>query len=347
MQAACYMGARTLSVLEREPRPPAPDEVEIAVAYTGICGTDLHILHGAMDERVAVPAVIGHEMSGTVAAVGDGVDRLVGRRPGRRSCRSTGAASAPPAWPATRTSATAWTSSASTRPARCKRAGPSRRALLVALPEDLPLRTRRSSSPPRSPCTTSGAPGCGRVSTSLVVGGGPIGLLIASVARCGRRGGARAASSSAAPPRGRRPSWGSAVRPRLGRPRRHASTTGRTAPARPSRSRSPAPRPASTLRSADSPSAAASWSSAIHATPPPVDLFRVFWRELTLIGARVYERERLRAGGRPARERRRSRADALISAVEPLDGRRRTPSRPWTAGRGDEGAHRLRRRSAA
>ena len=29
---------------------------------------------------------------------------------------------------------------------------------------------------------------------------------------------------------------------------------------------------------------------AIHATPPPVNLFRVFWRELTLIGARVYER---------------------------------------------------------
>jgi (R,R)-butanediol dehydrogenase / meso-butanediol dehydrogenase / diacetyl reductase len=28
----------------------------------------------------------------------------------------------------------------------------------------------------------------------------------------------------------------------------------------------------------------------IHATPPTVDLFRVFWRELTLIGARVYER---------------------------------------------------------
>ena len=29
---------------------------------------------------------------------------------------------------------------------------------------------------------------------------------------------------------------------------------------------------------------------AIHSTPPPVNLFRVFWRELTLIGARVYDR---------------------------------------------------------
>lgn len=29
---------------------------------------------------------------------------------------------------------------------------------------------------------------------------------------------------------------------------------------------------------------------AIHPTPREVDLFRVFWRELTLVGARVYER---------------------------------------------------------
>ena len=30
---------------------------------------------------------------------------------------------------------------------------------------------------------------------------------------------------------------------------------------------------------------------AIHSTPREVDLFRVFWRELTVIGARVYERQ--------------------------------------------------------
>ncbi len=30
---------------------------------------------------------------------------------------------------------------------------------------------------------------------------------------------------------------------------------------------------------------------AIHAEPKAVDLFRFFWRELTLIGARVYEPE--------------------------------------------------------
>jgi threonine dehydrogenase-like Zn-dependent dehydrogenase len=56
---------------------------------------------------------------------------------------------------------------------------------------------------------------------------------------------------------------------------------------------------------------------AIHPQPRPVDLFRVFWRELTIIGARVYERadyeravELLANGVVPA--------DVLISAVVPL-----------------------------
>ena len=42
------------------------------MAYTGICGTDLHVLHGEMDGRVTPPAVLGHEMSGMVAALGEG-----------------------------------------------------------------------------------------------------------------------------------------------------------------------------------------------------------------------------------------------------------------------------------
>ena len=74
MLAACYVGDRTVELLETEPRRPGVGEVEIAVAYTGICGTDLHIVHGAMDARVARPAVLGHEMSGSIAAVGEGVD---------------------------------------------------------------------------------------------------------------------------------------------------------------------------------------------------------------------------------------------------------------------------------
>src|SRR3954453_22274953 len=70
MHAARYLGDSRIEVAEVAASPPAAGEVQIAVAYTGICGTDLHVLHGAMDARVTLPAVLGHEMSGRVAALG-------------------------------------------------------------------------------------------------------------------------------------------------------------------------------------------------------------------------------------------------------------------------------------
>lgn len=73
MKAASYTGAGTFELRDITPLPPAADEVTIQVAYCGICGTDLHIFHGKMDARVKPPQVIGHEMSGTVAAVGSQV----------------------------------------------------------------------------------------------------------------------------------------------------------------------------------------------------------------------------------------------------------------------------------
>jgi len=74
VHAATYVGAKTLTVIEREPELPGSGEAQIEVAYTGICGTDLHILHGDMDARVTMPAVLGHEMSGTIVAIGEGVE---------------------------------------------------------------------------------------------------------------------------------------------------------------------------------------------------------------------------------------------------------------------------------
>jgi (R,R)-butanediol dehydrogenase / meso-butanediol dehydrogenase / diacetyl reductase len=73
MLAAQYVASGGIVVVETEPRPPGPGEVQLAVAYVGICGTDLHILHGDMDDRVASRAVIGHEMSGRVLTCGAGV----------------------------------------------------------------------------------------------------------------------------------------------------------------------------------------------------------------------------------------------------------------------------------
>ncbi|MFC8343248.1 zinc-binding dehydrogenase [Streptomyces sp. NPDC057280] len=72
--AARYLSARTLDTAPAPSTPPGPGEVELAPAYVGICGTDLHIFHGDMDARVAAPAVLGHEMAGRVVRVGPGVE---------------------------------------------------------------------------------------------------------------------------------------------------------------------------------------------------------------------------------------------------------------------------------
>src|SRR5262249_57164573 len=76
VKAVYYEGGGRFTLGESEPRPPDEGEVRLTVAYCGICGTDLHIAHGAMDHRVKVPQVIGHEMSGTVAELGGGVEGL-------------------------------------------------------------------------------------------------------------------------------------------------------------------------------------------------------------------------------------------------------------------------------
>lgn len=74
MIATQYEGNKTFSVIEKEMEAPANGEVRIKVAYVGVCGTDIHIYHGMMDQRVKMPLTIGHEMSGVVDAVGTAVE---------------------------------------------------------------------------------------------------------------------------------------------------------------------------------------------------------------------------------------------------------------------------------
>ncbi len=74
MKAAYYEGRETIRVGECAPVQPAAGQVQIRVSHCGICGTDLHIFHGKMDHRVRVPQVFGHEMSGTLVAAGEGVE---------------------------------------------------------------------------------------------------------------------------------------------------------------------------------------------------------------------------------------------------------------------------------
>lgn len=74
MTAAQYIGNQQFNLVEGQAISPEPGEVRLDVGYVGICGTDMHIYHGVMDKRVNPPQVIGHEMSGVVAATGEGVE---------------------------------------------------------------------------------------------------------------------------------------------------------------------------------------------------------------------------------------------------------------------------------
>jgi L-iditol 2-dehydrogenase len=64
--------ATELAVVEVPTPEPGPGQARIAVTGAGLCGTDLHILHGDYSSRP--PVTLGHEVAGVVDAVGDGVD---------------------------------------------------------------------------------------------------------------------------------------------------------------------------------------------------------------------------------------------------------------------------------
>ena len=288
MRAASYVGSRTFAVGDAAPVAPGAGEVQIEVAYTGICGTDLHILprrHGRTGSPT--PRVIGHEMSGRIAARRRRRHRLVDRRPGHRhAARSCG--TCPPAWPATPTSATTSTSSASTPPARCRAAGPCRPRRWCALPDGLPLDHAALVEPTAVAVHDVRRAALRPARRCVVVGGGPVGLLIAVARHAGAE--VVVVELDAVPPGGRR---------ELGL--RGRSTRGRDDVAARS---SELDRGAGADVAFEVSGAAAGVATAvdvsavrgrlvvvaIHPQPREIDLHRFFWRELTILGARVYQR---------------------------------------------------------
>ncbi|MGZ4292065.1 MAG: zinc-dependent alcohol dehydrogenase [Gaiellaceae bacterium] len=287
MYAARYTGNGALDLVEAPTAAPAPGEVQLEVAYTGICGTDLHILHGAMDARVTIPAVLGHEMAGRVASVGDGVEEwAVGEAATVMPLVSCGTC------PACRGGASHICyrliflgidapGSMQTRwnvPAH----------VLVRLPEHLSLQTAALAEPTAVAVHDVRRSGLAPGERAVVVGAGPIGLLIATVAHSvgaevavfepnGRRREVVAALGHLAvdPLSEDAEAWvenwtdgaGAAVAFEVSGTEAGMGTAIRCLGAR-----------------------GRAVVVGIHPSPPLVDLFRVFWRELTLIGARVYER---------------------------------------------------------
>ncbi|OFJ53629.1 NAD(P)-dependent alcohol dehydrogenase [Mycolicibacterium grossiae] len=83
MRASVMTGVETLRIEDRPVPTPGPREVLVEVAAVGVCGSDVHYYrHGRIGDFVVdEPMILGHELSGRIAAVGEGVDPArVGQR---------------------------------------------------------------------------------------------------------------------------------------------------------------------------------------------------------------------------------------------------------------------------
>lgn len=75
MKALVYHGPGALTVEEWETPLPKKGEVRLKLQYTAICGSDLGAYKTASD-RFRPPLILGHESSGIVDALGEGVETL-------------------------------------------------------------------------------------------------------------------------------------------------------------------------------------------------------------------------------------------------------------------------------
>lgn len=315
MRAARYLGGEQIDVATVDPAAPGPGEVQVAVAYTGICGTDLHIRHGAMDARVTLPAVLGHEMSGRVLACGPGV---VDWRPGDavtvmplRWCDACAACRA-----GHRHICQNLDFMGIDSPGSMQQVWTVPSEVLVHLPADLDLTHAALVEPAAVAVHDVRRAQLEEGEHVVVVGGGPVGILVASVATAA---GARVSVVEVN-------QYRRSVAERIGLTvvdpanddledfiSQWAGEDGVAASFEVSGSQ------AGLSVALDSLGARGRMVLVgIHPEPRAVDLQRVFWRELSIIGARVYERADfqeavgLLAGGALP-------AEALISRIEPLD----------------------------
>lgn len=284
--AAFYRGDHRFAVEAASIAPPAEGEVQIEVEWCGICGTDLHVFHGHMDKRVGHNRVIGHEMSGTIAAVGAGVsgwevsDRVVVRP--LHPCGQCPACRAGNSHICHNLKFLGLDSDGAMQqlwnvPAFA----------LHRLPEHVPFDVAALIEPLAVACHDVRRARLASGETALVIGGGPIGMLIAMVAR---QAGARVFVSEINQSR-------LALAERLGftgvNPR-DGDVAQRLLDATGDAGADVVFEVSGTQAGVDLMTAAVCARGrivmvAIHATKPTVDLFRFFWREIEMQGARVYE----------------------------------------------------------
>ncbi len=308
-----YVGEGRVMVDDALPMAPGRGEVRIEVSHVGICGTDLHVVHGTMDHRVTVPQLIGHEMSGVVSEVGEGVQGLgVGDQVVVRpliSCNECPACLVGHQHICHKLSflgidAPGAMQSQWTVPAH----------IVHKLPDGLSLEIAALIEPLAVACHDIRRSALESGESVVVFGAGPIGLLISLIAR---EKGARVLISDVNPTRLElaRGLGLEAVTPDSLTAAVEAITgeTGADVVFEVSGS-APAIADATGLLRTRGRLVIVG----IHGEPHAVDLFRVFWRELVLIGARVYEPEDFEEGIAYAAEGSLP-LDRLITSVVPLD----------------------------
>ena len=64
-----------LKLVHRPDPEPGPGQVQVAVSACGVCRTDLHVVDGELTDA-RLPIVPGHEIVGTVSALGAGVENF-------------------------------------------------------------------------------------------------------------------------------------------------------------------------------------------------------------------------------------------------------------------------------
>lgn len=288
IKAAVYRGDKTFSVDSKQIAPPAAGEVQVNVAYCGICGTDLHIYLGHMDARVGFERTIGHEMSGVISAIGEGVAGLeVGQNIVVRPLDHCGDCPACNAGHEHVCHNLKFIGIDTEGAFQEKWNVPAH--TIHVLPDDLDLSHAALIEPLAVACHDVQRGKVAQGEDVLVIGGGPIGMLVALVAR---NAGGNVTISEINENR-------LAYAQKLGfntlnplnndvAKLMHDQTGGKGADIVFEVSGS---QPGVDLMTEAAATRGRIVMVAIHATKPTIDLFKFFWRELEMVGARVYHKD--------------------------------------------------------
>lgn len=286
IKAAYYKGNKSFGLDAGQLHQPSADEVQIQVAYCGICGTDMHVFHGNMDARVGLNRIIGHEMSGRITAVGARAgDISVGQKVTVRpldNCNDCPACDAGYKHICHNLKFLGLDTHGALQsywnvPKK----------LVHNLPDSIRLDHAALIEPIAVACHDVRLAELKKGETAVVIGGGPIGILVALVARSE---GAEVVISEVNPNR-------LAIAQQLGfevvNPR-EINLADKIDSLTNNKGADVVFEVSGTQQGVDTMTQIASARGrivmvAIHAKKPEIDLFQFFWRELKLIGARVYE----------------------------------------------------------